>query len=1408
MKNIKITAMLLICILIMSIITPCAANGTGEIILKSYKKLSIKNGANSLMLLDYDRNVNIDYTNPSTEKYDYYSDYLNLETEKIMFEDDNIASVWEHYPIKYSKTKPGKSYCEYIPLDKNSCWNVKYGDETLSYPIDTTGKVVMLKYSKNEYLSDLPATHKKAAADMRRAFVDIENGYYNNINILAYINYTCPITVNVYYTDGTMKEHKVQLSSTSTNDNHSQFGAVIVNITARFNTYKIPCVTGLEVDKLEFRLDTINRNFILLSMLGEESSAEELLNIVSNITDENYNYNLSVVSEIYKKNGENSPTIDKLLEYAKVYKKKAETVDVGIENLVCYLKAKKCYESFGITDGVTDISPLYEDILKNTETFNIYVQTNGDDNGDGTEAKPFATIKRAQKAIEEANLYGFDYVHFNVIIGEGTYFLNERLEVTGKNTVTYEAEEERKVILTSSQKLNVNDFEVVSDDTMLKRLPDSSRYKVKQLNLTKAGVEKVERFLPNSTYEVTEDVLIIADSVIKQVAQYPNGNMDMVFAENVLESGEAAKSNFSSKGGSLEVSDELAERWKNISSMESYLSGCFFEPWVYERIMVDSVSAQNNSINLYSGSYSANGVIGMQKDNWDGNRFKIMHALEELDVPGEWYIDRNSNILYYYPHEDFYASDMRIAAKPFDLVTVKAAENVTFDGITFENARGSAIEINNSANVVVKNCTFKNLSDYGIKNTASTDVLTEGNSFFYTGKQAYKESNCGDKVYLTGSGNVFSNNYVYACSNVIREYAVEIDNCVGSIVKNNLIHYSEMGGVRYSGCDIKIVNNEIYNVGINASDCGAVYTHGKYTELNNEIAYNYLHDIRPVFTNGTYHHRGVYLDFVSAMQNVHHNIIFNTAYGISFKGRYNIFSNNIIAGETKTMARIQSSPSSFDDLDTLRKTYYYNIYLQKYPILSDIDTIKNEKNQVNYNVSQLKLYAADGWLEANGAENEPKGNVMLGIGKYEEYNDPENNDFRIKADSEILNGTDVLTTDFDKSSIGLSMEKVINVKSKIGKAFNLIYPANNSKVTENEPLYFIWEQSECADEYELTIYKNGEKVYSKNVPTNFCVASDFKFAPGEYLWKVNAKNTSLNLESRWQSKEGTFCIGEILFGEEAYVLFDISENFNAKGAIEEGSKDDQKASDNSYNYKYTHVPNLTMLKKRLNNDKIAYAGEIPFILDRLEQDKRAILNVIQNGKIKIEIDITDGYYSELYFLAETGANHCGGRTVKIVYKDGSNETKTFATEGIQAQPKIYTGALSITSGNPIAQWNGELVAHKIVVNSSKIVDKVIIPIKDISVTSETYTLYAITGKKVLDKSKLKANNLSKNNVSLSVIKSIYGKEPSVEICNVPISSGEESFCDVKVQNNGQNYKIFFWNLETLNPYKSAIDGKE
>jgi hypothetical protein len=66
-----------------------------------------------------------------------------------------------------------------------------------------------------------------------------------------------------------------------------------------------------------------------------------------------------------------------------------------------------------------------------------------------------------------------------------------------------------------------------------------------------------------------------------------------------------------------------------------------------------------------------------------GAPYYFYNVLEELDTPGEWYLDRESGLLYWYPSMPLEKADVMLSLLTESILTMKGVSHVTLKGITF-----------------------------------------------------------------------------------------------------------------------------------------------------------------------------------------------------------------------------------------------------------------------------------------------------------------------------------------------------------------------------------------------------------------------------------------------------------------------------------------------------------------------------------------------------------------------------------------------------------------------------------------------------------------------------------------------------------------------------------------------------
>eukprot|EP00727_Mastigamoeba_balamuthi_P011614 m51a1_g7075 hypothetical protein (857) ;mRNA; f:215216-218409 len=316
-----------------------------------------------------------------------------------------------------------------------------------------------------------------------------------------------------------------------------------------------------------------------------------------------------------------------------------------------------------------------------------------------------------------------------------------------------------------------------------------------------------------------------------------------------------------------------------------------------------------------------------------GQPFYFWNVLEELDEAGEYYFDKDTGKLYFWPPAPIGTKEVAVSLMSSPLVSLKSVSGVEFRGITFEYTRGLILSISGSNNV---------LDSCIIRNTGGSAVSMSGTS---NGITNCTVRNCGSGC-ITMSGGVRAsltngNNYVQFSeisdfSYWDRTYspAVSVSGC-GNSIRHNSIHGSPHTGILFAGNEHRLFYNEIYDVCQHSSDSGAIYGGRNWGLRGNRFYHNFIHDIVG-FDEDSYV-QGIYTDDAASGISTKFNVFYNI-HGhatMSSGGRDNIIRNNLFircSSATQTDRRgttVNNVPGS--DWNLLEKLHADGIHYQQDP---------------------------------------------------------------------------------------------------------------------------------------------------------------------------------------------------------------------------------------------------------------------------------------------------------------------------------------------------------------------------------------------------------------------------------------------------------------------------------------------
>ncbi|MBM3499530.1 MAG: hypothetical protein FJX74_12760 [Armatimonadetes bacterium] len=344
----------------------------------------------------------------------------------------------------------------------------------------------------------------------------------------------------------------------------------------------------------------------------------------------------------------------------------------------------------------------------------------------------------------------------------------------------------------------------------------------------------------------------------------------------------------------LRYAEQDARAWAHPEEGEVFVFPRY--NWWNNILPVQSLDREKRLLTL-----AANASYGIRA----GDRYYVRNLREELDAPGEWYLDPATWTLYFRPPDDADPATMTVCAPLVRTVLElrEGAAHLTFRGLTFECCEGTAIYLQGAHDCLIAACTIRNVGDYngsGVAITGGANNGVVGCDIHEVGSNAVSLDG-GNRDTLEPAGNYADNNYIHH-TGVFHKQGVGVAvGGIGNRVSHNLIHDCPRFGIVWGGNDHVLEYNEIRHCNLETADCGAIYSwQVDWSKRGTEIRYNYLHDIIGFGQeNGDWtsphFNWGVYLDDGTCGTHVHHNVVARTILGGTHVhgGRDNVVENNI-----------------------------------------------------------------------------------------------------------------------------------------------------------------------------------------------------------------------------------------------------------------------------------------------------------------------------------------------------------------------------------------------------------------------------------------------------------------------------------------------------------------------------------
>ncbi|MDD4773533.1 MAG: right-handed parallel beta-helix repeat-containing protein, partial [Eubacteriales bacterium] len=472
------------------------------------------------------------------------------------------------------------------------------------------------------------------------------------------------------------------------------------------------------------------------------------------------------------------------------------------------------------------------------------------------------------------------------------------------------------------------------------------------------------------------------------------------------------------RGGTYILDADTNERAKGWAEPEkAWMFGYFFWDWADSSTPVKRLDTDVRCVEpAYVSRY------GCRR----GADYYFFNILEELDSPGEWYLDRGTGMLYMYPTADLNTASVCLSVTTDSIIDAADCRYITFEGFTLQCTRSDAIKISGSHNTV-RNCKIKNISGNAV-NISGHDNTVTGCEISHTGRGGIMLRG-GDRETLTPGRNIADNNLIHDWSEVYLTYQPAVGLWgVGNICSHNEIYNSPQLAVTYGGNDHLIEYNLIHDVVLQSTDGGAIYAGYDWTAQGNIIRYNCLYNIG----RGEHRPDGIYWDDALSGQTAYGNVLVNVAKNAFLigGGRDNSVSGNLIinAGD---------SAVSYDDrardgllhngwakncINNRRTSPLWvrldampcrsDVWAQRYPSLARLTDDFSDHNNPDFPANPSNVHVTGNVILDDEAKigniadsvykyGEIDGNALFTLDRGDLFADAENGDYRLAGDSEI-----------------------------------------------------------------------------------------------------------------------------------------------------------------------------------------------------------------------------------------------------------------------------------------------------------------------------------------------------------------------------------------------------------------------
>lgn len=473
----------------------------------------------------------------------------------------------------------------------------------------------------------------------------------------------------------------------------------------------------------------------------------------------------------------------------------------------------------------------------------LYLAPNGCDENDGSETQPLASLAAAMERAVKLQSEGTSVI---VEAADGEYFVTRTFEANSdalpetNATIRVCAAPGAHPVFNGG--VSLRQFSPVTDPDVRKRFQPQVRDQIRVCDLKRAGATEPGK-LASRGYgcgnEQTPWQDLYVNGKAQTLARWPNAGEPELQIGEVIPGPNAVEKPPRSESETFRFDFDRPNGWQESSDVFAY--GLWQWEWASRTVRVKKIDREARTIQI---------------DYWnvdDRFTYHFLNVLEELDVPGEYFVDREKGLLYLLPSvkvdsvKDLRSAEIEYPVFAERFMTLTKQKNVLIEGLTFKNSQLGGFLFNQCEDVAIRNCEISQLG-------SSAVTFQGGRANSICDSEIRSVGSCGVRMFggnretLEPCFHQISNCEISDFSRVDRAYAPAAHVIgVGMIVTNNLMFDSPHQAMRVEGNDLLVARNEVHSVVYDFSDQSGIDIYCDPTYRGIVIDRNFWHHIGSSF---------------------------------------------------------------------------------------------------------------------------------------------------------------------------------------------------------------------------------------------------------------------------------------------------------------------------------------------------------------------------------------------------------------------------------------------------------------------------------------------------------------------------------------------------------------------------------